>query len=971
MKNLKKVLAFVTMLTMLLSVAVSAGSLYPDVADDASYAEAVETLNALGIMIGDEQGNFNPDASITRAETAAIVTRMKALVVTSGGTNFTDVAADHWAAGYINCAEQSGIINGYGDGTFGPSDAVTFEQVIKMIVAALGRTPEAESLGGYPSGYSVVAARENITSGVSITAPGAEAPRAAVARLVFNALEVDVMEQTGFKKGEEEWEVKEDKTLLKDYLKVNKIEGIVEDTYLTATTVDPEDDKIYLGGNLKINGYTSTSDKYDDTIADAVEAGLAEGKTNAAAFLGYWVSAYAAVDEETDEMTLLGIAKKAGKNSTIELNYSQVEAVAFATDKDGNATDKVVEIEYYETETSSRETKIEVAENAAYYFNNGINDKDQVEEFVAKLGTDAPDFGELTLIDYNNDDVYDVVMLKQESANYVVATVNASAKSLDAKDGSTIDIDIDDEDVITKFYKADGSAASFEDIKEGDVLTLYNNSSDTVKLVYISDVKVEGTVKEKDSNKGGDDAFKIGDTFYYCAKIDGDFVSVSVGDEGTFYINAAGRIVAKDATAASGNYAYLYKALSSKVIDGATVELKYLTSEGTWETKNLATKVNVSINGASSKSIVVENAVAGDFGSFLVLNGETWTDNTAEDAFNTRLFQYKLDASGDIKYLYIGSAAANNEDALSLDKSIGMDTDRPYDASQKKLGSIYFNDESKIFSVKLKDVEDKDGNVVAKNQIVDEDDVTLTKVSALFTDNSDYSGVFAYDIKDNAPAITVAYNAGTDILSGTKLFVLNKVSDIHDENGAEIKKLYGYQEGQAVEGETSDDVTVTGLRSDINYIEAGDVAIFSLDGNGKINNIEILMTNAKADDMISKKETMLTVNGDKHTADYFAFAQKKQSGLLYLTKDSTKTSDTNKNEFVDGNGDQIAMLINGKDVNVYEVNLKRDPATYQVISYGDIDTETRAGKDGHWIYIREYDEAVVDVVVYKVENPTA
>ena len=41
---------------------------YPDVEDNASYAEAVETLNVLGIMIGDEKGNFNPEASITRAE---------------------------------------------------------------------------------------------------------------------------------------------------------------------------------------------------------------------------------------------------------------------------------------------------------------------------------------------------------------------------------------------------------------------------------------------------------------------------------------------------------------------------------------------------------------------------------------------------------------------------------------------------------------------------------------------------------------------------------------------------------------------------------------------------------------------------------------------------------------------------------------------------------------------------------------
>ena len=75
MKNLKKVLAFVLAFTMVLGFAVSA-SVFPDVDENASYAEAVTILNGLDIMVGDENGNFKPEDTITRAEATAVIIRM-------------------------------------------------------------------------------------------------------------------------------------------------------------------------------------------------------------------------------------------------------------------------------------------------------------------------------------------------------------------------------------------------------------------------------------------------------------------------------------------------------------------------------------------------------------------------------------------------------------------------------------------------------------------------------------------------------------------------------------------------------------------------------------------------------------------------------------------------------------------------------------------------------------------------------
>ena len=55
-----------------------------------------------------------------------------------GKTSFADVAAGHWASGFINTAVESGIIVGDGDGNFRPEDEVKHEEAVKMVICALG-----------------------------------------------------------------------------------------------------------------------------------------------------------------------------------------------------------------------------------------------------------------------------------------------------------------------------------------------------------------------------------------------------------------------------------------------------------------------------------------------------------------------------------------------------------------------------------------------------------------------------------------------------------------------------------------------------------------------------------------------------------------------------------------------------------------------------------------------------------------
>ena len=168
----------------------SAVSAFPDVSATASYAEAVNTLHEYGIINGDNNGNFNPNSSVTRAEAAAIICRLLGMedeAKQASTTAFSDVPANHWANGYVAKAAEQGIINGYGNGKFGPSDSVTYAQMIKMLVCAWGYEDEAKSAGGWPDGYIEIAKNNNFLDGLAIEDGKNAASRSDVAMLVYNS----------------------------------------------------------------------------------------------------------------------------------------------------------------------------------------------------------------------------------------------------------------------------------------------------------------------------------------------------------------------------------------------------------------------------------------------------------------------------------------------------------------------------------------------------------------------------------------------------------------------------------------------------------------------------------------------------------------------------------------------------------------------------------------------------------------
>lgn len=116
---------------------------FSDVSDGQWHNKAISTMAKLGIVKGRRADRFDPDASITRAEFAAICARFSTRSV-ENSSSFSDISG-HWAENEIERAAAFGWISGYPDGTFRPDARITRAEAMTMINRVLCRMPQSES----------------------------------------------------------------------------------------------------------------------------------------------------------------------------------------------------------------------------------------------------------------------------------------------------------------------------------------------------------------------------------------------------------------------------------------------------------------------------------------------------------------------------------------------------------------------------------------------------------------------------------------------------------------------------------------------------------------------------------------------------------------------------------------------------------------------------------------------------------
>ncbi len=940
MKNLSKVLAVVLALAMALSMVSFAA--YTDVEAGADCEEAVTVLSALEILKGYEDGSFKPEATITRAEFATVVIRLLGLAdtATGGATIFTDVAADHWANGYIALAAQQGIVNGYGDGRFGPEDPVKYQEAIKMVVAALGYTPMADANGGYPGGYQVVASQKGILAGISGAKANEPATRGVVAQLAYNSLDVPLMEQTGYGT---QTNFETVNSLLLNKLGVTKFEGVVTATSLSSSL---KDGKVKVNYNYQITAeakkanavkYSAPNVNCNPFVNDFTDVTInATGEVEAAAKDLIDVASVLYVkDAGTDDAELVCILKDGNKNETVTFATEDLKADASVT---GHAavTDVSPEraagiIEVY-TDKEAGETEeytlninkvyVNGRENsivAGTYLNTGVNKKIDTNEEIKEaleLYLDNDAHNDVTLLSTTEDEfnvAYITTYKDVQVTRIADRTWKVSYNPLPSGLASYVILDETSKTQKFEIYK-DGEIASFEDIKEDDVLSIagYINGSKELEYgkVYIVSDKVEGKVTAKATGK-----VSVDGTVYKTTA-----TGFSLGDTAVFFKNIRGILVAVDTTATAANVKYGFATYIREYNAdyGEPAQIRLMNAEGAWETLEFADQVSID-GGArtASKSVSWTTLEAGNSSGNTLDNV---SGSTTKWGVN-EIVAYDLNAAGQVAKLYLNDTAS-----VFVDESISGGV---YSADTFMIGDYFYDENTVIFNVpsgvkgdRDLDTTESDVSIVALSSLADGD--TYTLLAGYDEDDSGILGAAlgqgmaaGINYADNFFVLTDAPMEATNeageagiLLEGIKAGEETTIFINTDEYEATIKKAAYGTPANTVNAQLGSALTpVTGTPSAGQYaFEMGDVLLYTLNAKGEAASIDILVegsdiakavgtgtyTSLNTIDTVDDDDTVLaTITGNTNYKFVVGYAQKfLDNGNLSILDDDNDTAKT-------------------------------------------------------------------------------
>ena len=284
MRMIKKLFFITVMITVVLGLTVihTSASSYADVKDGMYYTESVESLTKYGIVSGYE-GNFRPDASITRAEFSKITALISGLeneaYSYASNRKFADVSVTYWANGYINTVANNKLIVAYPDGKFQPEKSITYAEAVTVALRALGYST-TELGDNWPYAYMIKAEGLGLTDGLNLS-NNAPISRADLCVIINRALETQMNNSTAKLISKMKITItdevlviatrKEDSSLASDEIKTDAGTFTLANTSLVVEPMSKV--KLVLNEDRKVINFTdfSTSDRTITTVDSVVD----------------------------------------------------------------------------------------------------------------------------------------------------------------------------------------------------------------------------------------------------------------------------------------------------------------------------------------------------------------------------------------------------------------------------------------------------------------------------------------------------------------------------------------------------------------------------------------------------------------------------------------------------------------------------------------------------------------------------
>lgn len=188
----KRIFALLLCAVLILPALPAANAAFTDISDPET-SLAAATLQGLGIVAGTSANSFTPNNSLTRAEACALIINTMGLSnqvnTYKQRTVFSDVLPSAWYTGIVNLAYAQGIVNGYGNGTFGPEDKVTYGHFATMLLRLLGYST-AEIGSVWPLDYTAFCDNLGLSEGLGLQ-PAQVLTRGQAAVLLYRTLKAN------------------------------------------------------------------------------------------------------------------------------------------------------------------------------------------------------------------------------------------------------------------------------------------------------------------------------------------------------------------------------------------------------------------------------------------------------------------------------------------------------------------------------------------------------------------------------------------------------------------------------------------------------------------------------------------------------------------------------------------------------------------------------------------------------------
>lgn len=822
------------------------------------YEKAVTVLSGLGIMKGYPDGNFKPGDGITRAEFAKITSKLLGYTISSDTATFSDVPVSHWAHEAVETAVYAGAVNGTDPGLYSPDMPIESAQAAKIFVSILGYGAVAEAKGGYPGGYTAQAADIGLYSGVKLS--DGVITRGEIAVMTLNALNTKVLLQTSYGENAEASTFK-DRTLMRENLKIDKEKGVV----------------------TGVRGTSLTSANNNDG-ADYIEIDNVRYKTqvpNTERYLGKTVEYY--YDTEEDDRAEIYVIVPTESNDVLIVDADDIKSVG---------TGKLTYLVDEREKTATFSATADVIYNGQALRNWTKADL-------------KPDYGSITLIDNDNDGVYDVYMVNSIE-NYVVNSVNIEKEIITSKVGGKM-LKLDsDENIVTLLDAKTGTEAALEEIEEWNVLSVYesvNTSGKKVVKVVRSSESVEGRLD------GTSDDYVIINDKEYDTWGGFDGFDAKVGDEGMFYLDANGRVAAFDKGGVSAmKYGYLIKAAEKDGMD-STLEMKILAQSGG------VAKFEADLNRLMVDSVKTTTVSA-------ALDKLRANCDTAGEVYQP--IRYKTNAGGKITELdTLTQTSGEDDDALV----------KIYDTyTDHTLQKIYYTPTG-TFEAQFGINDDTVMMKIPEDDLDDEDEYEVITSASLGVDQQ--YRVRAYNREDgNIVKLLLVYGdmAKSEIVQN-KLMLVDKIINTVDEDGDAVLKVCGLYDGVKVEYPEYEDGVINA-----GDLKRGDIITLTLTDGNKIKSYEKKFYK----DGIPSDVTHLAVSQDSPKSGnvdntFYAYgkAMTMKDGImaLELSDGTVMTINTNYNELdiyaYSGAKDKVRVTDSS---NIYDAkSVGDDDASYVMV----------------------------------------